>query len=155
MISEIFSYNAPLFSEKNFQARMIGLMLFFNWLARLLSTAWNFLVRKIFARDQSQYTIMCKTDNATAVTYLDQKSGVQRCGIGDKAGDKAGDHIVAEHLPGLDSTVQTAGVTGNLIHQCSKFSSNKWVHSHSTSPTLLQVVSRSSSRCLHTELSST
>jgi len=68
-----------------------------------------FLALKTFARDLNQCTILCKSDNVTAVTYLNQKGGAHSevlCNLALEIWEwclSRGITVVAEHLPGRDN----------------------------------------------------
>ena len=69
-----------------------------------------FLALKTFTRDQSQCTVLCKSDNVTAVSYLNHKGGLHSdllCKLAVETWEWClswGITLIAEHLPGLDNT---------------------------------------------------
>ena len=69
-----------------------------------------FLALKTFTRDQSQCTVLCKSDNVTAVSYLNHKGGLHSdllCKLAVETWEwclNRGITLIAEHLPGLDNT---------------------------------------------------
>ena len=68
-----------------------------------------FLAIKTFAKDLNHCTILCKSDNVTAVTYLNQRGGAHSeplCDLALEIWDwclTRGITAIAEHLPGSDN----------------------------------------------------
>ena len=68
-----------------------------------------FLALKTFAKEHSQCSILCKSENILAVTYLNQKGGVHSnllCSLALEIWNWCLDRgitLTAEHLPGRDN----------------------------------------------------
>ena len=70
-----------------------------------------FLALKTFAEDLSHRTVLVKSDNISAVTYINQKGGAhskQLCNLATEIWEWCLTHritLVAEHLPGIANTI--------------------------------------------------